>query len=200
MAFKDFIKQNFVLVMGLALPVLLMAFFMISVMIPASISDPPKYDMVFSSQDYGINNGQTAVSLNLVVKDGVLKAQYVKNPAPGYYGWKKLYIYEAKTQKVRELTLGLPVDIEKIEGMREETVDSTKDLKLDTTLEAPDGYQLSHDGYSRSGIFNDVFWGGGYNSEVRLRNKNGSSVKLLGSDNRTYFYYGNVQFIGWVKS
>ena len=172
------------------------AYFMLSTMIPQSLSDPPKYDMIFSMQDHSSTPSPLAV--NYVVKGGTLKAQYTKNHnSASYYGWKKLYLFDAKTQKVRELSSGLPADSDSIVTMREETIDATKNLKLDTNLEAPDGYQLSYDGYSRSGFMNDLFWNGGYNNETRLR-KGASSVKLMGSDSRTYFYYGYVQFIGWV--
>ena len=53
--------------------------------------------------------------------------------------WKKLYRYQAGPQTVRELPFGLPQDVASIAQMREDTVDATKDVKLDTTLRAPDG-------------------------------------------------------------
>lgn len=193
-----FIKQNLVLVLGLALPVLLMAFFFIAATLPQTLADPPKYDMVFSAQDYS-GGASIPVSLNFRVKDGVLKAQYVKlNPPGNYNGWRKLYLYEAKTQKVRELPFGFPADMDKITGTREDVVEETKDLKLDPTLQAPDGYELSYDGYSHSGLVNEIFWGGSYSREPRLR-KGGSSVRLSANDDRTSFLYGNIQFLGWVK-
>lgn len=200
MASKNFIKDNFVLIVGLALPVLLMFGFMLASSLPNTLSDPPKYDLVFSIPD---NSGAASIPLNvkLIVKDGVLKAQYIKSSAtpPGYAynNWKKLYIYEAKTQKVRELAFGFPADMDKMTGTTEETLEATQGLKLDTTLQSPDGYELSYDGYSHSGLLNEVFWGGGYSREPRLR-KGNASIKLTTGDNRTYFYYSNVEFIGWV--
>lgn len=199
MSSTNFIKQNFALVLGLALPALLMVFFLASTMIPQTLSDPPKYDLVFAVHDYP-NNYQSPVNVKLIVKDGTLTAQYTKIApnTPNYYynGWKKLYLYNASTQKVRELTFGYPPEPEKIEGMREEPVEAAKGLKLSTEVESPDGYSLSHEGRSRSGLFNEIFWNGGYSSEARLR-KGASSVKLMGPNDRTY-YYGSIEFIGWV--
>jgi hypothetical protein len=198
MADGNFIKKNLVLIMGLALPVALMAFFFIASSLPQNMSDPPQHDMVFSAQYFP---GSTAipVSMNLIVKDGVLKVQYVKMNAPSGYGdWRKLYIYEAKTQKVRELPFGFPPDMDKITGTREDVVEATKDMKLDTALQSSDGYELSYDGYSHSGLVNEIFWSGRYSNEPRLR-KGGSSVRLTSPDNQTSFYYGGIQFIGWVK-
>ncbi len=204
MAQKNFFKDNFVLIVGLALPVLLIVGFMLASSLPQVLSNPPKYDLVFSATDYPTNANNIPVSVRLVVKDGVLKAQYVRTAvAPGNYSyntWKKLYIYEAKPQKVRQLTFGFPTDMDGIAGTKEEIVEATRDMRLDTTLQSPDGYELSYDGYSRSGLLNEMFWGGGgYGREPRLR-KGSSSIRLTTGDGNTYFSYGDVQFVGWVTA
>ena len=200
---KNFFKENFVLIVGLSLPVLLIVGFMVASSLPQVLSDPPKYDLVFSTTDYPPNANNIPISVRLVVKDGVLTAQYARTPvAPGnfpYNSWKKLYIYEAKTQKVRQLTFGFPTDVDAITNTREETVEATKNMKLDTTLQSPDGYQLSYDGYSHSGLLNGVFWGGGgYSREPRLK-KGSASVRLTTGDENTYFSYGAVEFVGWAS-
>ena len=199
MTARRIFRENFVLIVGLTLPVLLMIGFMIFATLPQQLSDPPRYDLVFSTTDYSSSRSSLPVNVNLVVRDGKLHAQYVAYEPPGNYGnsWRKLYIYEAGTQKVRQLTFGYPDDMDKIVGTREELVATTENLTLDTTLESPDGYQLSYEGYSRSGLFNELFWGGGYSNEPRLR-KGASSIRLAPSDSNTYFYYGDVQFVGWV--
>jgi hypothetical protein len=175
--------------------------FLVASNLPESLSDPPKYDLVFATTDYPPNANSIPVSVRLVVKDGTLKAQYVRTiVAPGTYPyntWKKLFIYDATTRKVRQLTFGFPADMDAIEGTREETVEATKDLKLDTTLQSPDGYEIAYDGYSHSGLLNEVFWGGGYAHEPRLK-KGASSVRLTPGDGNTSFSYGNVEFVGWA--
>ncbi len=199
MSVKAFLKRNFVLVIGLTLPVALMAGFMLASGIPQTLSDPPRYDLIFSTLDYSAGVNGVPVSVRLVVRDGVLKAQYTKTgPQPGGYVnnvWKKLYLYEAGSRQVRQLTFGYPADMDQIQGTREDSVEATRGLKLDTSLRSPDGYELSYDTRSRSGLLNEVFWGGGYASEPRLR-KGSSSVRLIGDD-RTYLYSG-VEFVGWV--
>jgi hypothetical protein len=156
---------------------------------------------VFSTTEYSPNSNTIPVSVRFVVKDGVLKAQYLRTAVPAnpypYNNWKKLYIYDAKSEKVRQLTFGFPSDMDQIVGSREETVDATKDLKLDTTLQSPDGYEVSYDGYSNSGLLNDMFWGGGYSHEPRLK-KGSSSVRLTPGDGRSSFSYASIEFIGWA--
>lgn len=198
MTVRSFVKDNFVLVIGLALPVLLMFGFIVASSIPSVVTDPPKYDLVFTV----LNSNSTHLPITLkltVAQDGTLKAQYTRNPGENYNysSWKKLYLYEARTQKVRELPLPYPADMEKITDTTEEIVDATRKFKLDTTLESPDGYSLSYDGYSRSGLVGDLFLGGNYSNEPRLK-KGSSSVKLMSGSDRTPFYYGSIEFIGWV--
>ena len=193
MSFKNFVRENLVLVTGITLPILLMFFFMLSTLIPQTLSDPPQYDLVFYTDDYS-GRSSVPVNVNFTVKDGTLTAQYTANKKDVYhYSWRKLYLFDAKTQTTRELPFPIP-DVNNRDRWNE-TVEATKDLKLDTTLQAPDGYELSYEGYSRSGLINDLFWGGSGSREVRLR-KGASSLRL---GNHETFYYYSVHFIGWVK-
>lgn len=194
---SNFFKDNFVLIVGLTLPVLLMLGFMLASSLPNINADPPQHDFVFAVPTA---DNKLPISLKLTVdKDNILRAQYTRNVTRegySYNSWKKLYVFEAKTQKVRELPLPYPDNMEKIASVQTAIVDATKTMKLDTTLESPDGYSLSYDGYSRSGLVGDLFIGGRYSSEPRLR-KGSASVKLISSNSQVPFYYGNVEFIGW---
>lgn len=198
MSEKNFFKDNFVLIVGLALPVLLMVGFMVASTLPQS-GEPPKYDLVFSTSDYR-SNQSVPVSVNLVVKKGELIAQYtkLKGDTNGYgYYWRKLYLYDAKTQRVRELEFGLPKNVDQMTGTTEEPVEATKGMKLSTELKSPDGFELS-DSYYRRGLFNEVFFGWGGSSSNTTITNGSRSVKLSPDDGRTYFYSGQAQFVGWV--
>ena len=196
-----FLKDNFVLVVGLTLPILLMIGFIVFSTLPRSLANPPQHDLIFAAPDYSGSSNNLPVNVTLIVRDGVLKAQYTRvaqAPNGGYYGggWKKLYRYQAGPQTVRELPFGLPQDVASIAQMREDTVDATKDVKLDTTLRAPDGYELQYDLNRGRGLLTDIFWSSS-SYEPRLR-KGASSVRLRTGDGRTTFYTGSVEFIGWV--
>src|SRR5688572_33253278 len=118
MPVAKFVKDNLVLVVGLTLPILLMTGFLAVSVLP-DLSDPPKYDLVFSTQDYP--STPVPINLRLVVKDGVLVAQYTKpsGQQSAFGGWKKLFVYEASSRRVRQLTFGLPPDLATLEGTRE---------------------------------------------------------------------------------
>ena len=196
-----FLKDNFVLVVGLTLPILLMIGFIVFSTLPRSLSNPPQHDLIFAVPDFSVSSNNFPVYVTLIVRDGVLKARYTRvaqAPNGGYYGgsWKKLYRYQAGPQTVRELPFGIPLDVASIAPLREDTVDATKDLKLDTTLRGPDGYELDYGGSRGRGLLTDIFWSSS-SSEPRLR-KGASSVRLRTGDGRTSFYSGSVEFVGWV--
>lgn len=201
MADKNFFKDNFVLIIGLALPVVLMVAFMVVASIPQKMGEPPKYDMVFWTSDYNYNstsNGRP-VNVSLVVKDGVLKANYTKVPDPRYPNnqWIKLYQYDAKTQTVRQLEFGNPYDMDKIDPSREDTVEATKNLKLDTSPKSPDGFEMTSGSSHRYGLVNDIFgtWRNDYNMKLR----NGMTVVPLKTGNSSeVFTTGQTMFLGWV--
>lgn len=113
MTVKNLIKNNFVLVVGLALPALLMIGFMIAASLPNVVSDPPEHDLIFAIPDHTSRNLPVALKLT-VNQDGALQAQVtpVRQENYGYGTWKKLYLYEAHAQKVRELPLPYPADMD----------------------------------------------------------------------------------------
>jgi hypothetical protein len=196
MAIAKFVKDNLVLVVGLTLPIVLMAVFLALSVIP-DMADPPKYDLVFSSQEYP--STPVPITLRLVVKDGVLVAQYTRPPGQQAFsgGWKKLFVYEASSRRVRQLTFGFPPDMATLEGTREEPVPSAAGLRLDTTLQSPDGYELSFGDRRGGGLMLEIF-GGSRSYEPRLR-KGGRSVPITAAPGDP-FAYGGIEFIGWVTA
>jgi len=111
-----------------------MAGFLAVSALPDRLSDPPKYDLVFSTNDYP--STPVPITVRLIVTDRALGAQYTRpSGQQGPFGvWKKLFIYEASPRRVRQLTFGFPADMTTLDGTREEPVASAAGLQLDTTL------------------------------------------------------------------
>ena len=197
MPVAKFVKDNLVLVVGVTLPVLLMAGFMLASALPGRLADPPKYDLLFWEYDYS-SGARLPINLQLVVKDGVLMAQYT--PASKQDGlasgvWRKLFRYEAASGTVRELSLPLPADMASMVAPREAVVEAAKGLKVETTRQAPDGYELTFGDRRGGGLLLELF-GGGRDYGPRLR-KGGHSVPIAPSAAQSGYSY-SVEFLGWV--
>ena len=198
MGLRKFATENVVLLAGILLPVLMMLGFLIASSLPRTLADPPQYDLVFFVDDYSSNTaGSLPVAVKLVVKDGTLVAQYAPVTQENAYGtWKKIYRYEAATRTVREIPFGYPADAGKLGALREEPVAGLENVRLDTRLQAPDGYELASDDYRGDGLIGDLFWRSG-NGRPRLRKGSGSVPLDLAADTQSYIY-NNLQFLGWV--
>ena len=199
MSVAKFLKDNLVLVVGLTLPVLLMAGFLAVSALPDR-TDPPKYDFVFSTQDYP--SSLIPITVRLLVKDHVLVAQYTKLPsAPAGYasaGWRKLYLYDAGSRTVRQLEFGFPPDLAALEGTREEPVAAAAGMTLDPALRSPDGYELSFGDRRGGGLLLEMF-GGSRAYEPRLR-KDGRSVPISAGGREPFGFNSDIEFLGWVTA
>ncbi|STY29768.1 Uncharacterised protein [Legionella wadsworthii] len=191
----QWIKSHLTLLAGLSLPILLILVFVVS-NIPFFRTEPPHYSLVFSVLESSYSS--YPVQVNLTVKNGKLVAQYSKLQN-NYWGIKKLYFFDAKTQKVHELSLPFP-NLNNNSSFKEEVVLSTKQYTLDTSLESPDGYILYTDNDNlNTGLLSDLFLGSNYRDSGICLKKNSTCVKLSNLGSGRYFNSSNVQFIGWVK-
>ena len=195
MALKNFIKENFVLVVGLALPVLLIVLFFVASVLPKSMAVPPQYEMLFTSSRYDYQN-QPSYNVDFFIKDGALKARVSKNKQPGQnYTWKKLMAYDGKTQSVHEISY----DTSKIGDVPDGTeivFDEFKNMKVDSNNKAPDGYEFDNSGYGSGGLVTELF-AGGYNHNSARVSKGAVAFKIPNNTGSNYYYY-DVQFLGWV--
>ena len=193
MPLKNFIKENFVLAVGLTLPVLLVALFFAASVLPKSMAVPPQYEMLFTETRYD-SQGQSSYNVDFFVKEGTIKARVWKLPQAGTVPRKKLMAFDAKTQSVREL----PYDLSKIGNVPDQTeiaFDEFKSLKVEGSNKAPDGYEFEGGGYGSGGIVTELF-GGGYHGRTARVVKDGAVFKIPNNGND---YYGDtIQFLGWV--
>ncbi len=188
---KNFIKENLVLLIGLALPVLLIVLFFVATVIPKMYSTPPQYEVLFSVQDYTSQNKQDYI-VNFKVKNKQLMIKTKKADDKNYsYNSKKLMAYDAKTEVMREIS----IDESKFSDGAEILLEETKNMTIDTAMVAPDGYMLENQGYSGTGLIGGLFGGGYRNHGYRLK-KGNVGYKINTQQNN--YYYDQLSFIGWV--
>ena len=196
---KNFVKENLVLVIGLALPVLLIVLFFVATVIPKSMATPPQYEMLFSTTRYDYQNKPEYV-LDFNVKNQQLMVNSKKNDGKNYNNATKILMaYDGKTETVREITFDAAKLIEqaRLTDGAEMILEETKNLRIDTNVVAPDGYILENSNYSSNGngLVGGLFGGGYRNTGYRLK-KGGVGYKV--PNMQPDYYYSQLQFIGWI--
>jgi hypothetical protein len=188
---KNWIKENIVLVIGFTLPLMLIVLFFVATVIPKMTGTPPQYEVLFSVQDYSSQNKQEYV-VNFKVKDKQLMIKTKKADDKNYSNdSKKLMAYDAKTEVIREITF----DDSKFSDGAEMLLEETKNMTIDTAMQAPDGYVLENQGYSGTGLIGGLFGGGSRNNGYRLKKGNvGYKINTQQNNN----YYDQLNFIGWI--
>lgn len=183
-------KKNISLIVGLAIPVLMIVAVAGSIYIPQLFAPKPAYDFLYSTNDgpysypgaggYDVRNGK-------IVKIPPL--------APEVYGYRpgdpypvgvpakpsgpepKLFVYHVKNDTSKEVAF-----------------EEAENLTLTTDQTSPDGFEYS-DG-SRGGDF--FPFGGRYDYNTKYLMGHGVSRKLKISGNQ--YEYNPVRFLGWIKN
>ena len=196
---KSFLRENPTIAFGLGLPLLLVVVFLLISGIPTLLVDPPQHDVLYATEYY---NDQQGVQI-AVVDQKVL----VSNRGIAQGGQiPRLWRYHSKTGAVQEIAIILPPGLTSLGDKTVEPRDALtstpidvpdlKDLVVDSSSIAPDGYEFStgSDRYSGN-IFGGLFYSSRYRHQGTL-SKNGRSVRLPNADN--YYYRQNTRFIGWI--
>lgn len=195
MAIKNFIKENFVLCLGLALPIVLVILFLLSSSLPRHFATPPEYKLILADYNYSYHRGDDGYSVKLLVENGTLKMRLT--PSKDGYGRENphLLIYDGARDSIQKIDIALPDA-----GVHTKPVTlpvkEAASFKIDTTNKAPDGYAFLHSRGGGGGIVTGVF-GGGYRHQRMYVKKGMASFKLPQIDGY-YGYYGDDTFIGWV--
>ena len=198
MALKKFIKENPVLVIGLTLPILLIAIFFVAIVLPKSMAVPPQYEMLFTTTRHDYQN-PPLYNVDFFVKNEKLKTRVSKNVRDSThnnyqnYNRKKLMVYDGKNQSVREISYDIS-GLGDIADGTEIVFNEFKNMKIDDSTKAPDDYEFDNTGYRSGGIALELFSGGYHRSNSRVT-KGAVSFKIPKNIGN---YSHNVQFVGWI--
>lgn len=195
MAIKNFIKENFVLCLGLALPVVLVVLFLLSSTLPRHFATPPAYKLILADYDYRYSPNDNGYTVKLQVENGTLKMRLT--PTRDGYGSQNphLLIYDGARDSVQKVDITIPDPGAYTQSVTL-PVQEAAQFKIDTTNKAPDGYAFLHSRGGGGGIVTGVF-GGGYRHQRMYVKKGMASFKLPEIDGY-YGYYGDDTFIGWI--
>jgi hypothetical protein len=196
MSLKNMVKQNLVLVMGMTLPLVLIVLFFIASVLPKSMGTPPQYEMLFTTTKY---EGQPPDYLyDIVIRDKQLMVKVRKNDHKerGYQS-TRLMAFDGRTEMVREIPLDIG-NAGEVAGGEPVPLPSAQGWKIDTTSASPDGYVLDAPRYGGGNLLGGLFGVGYRDNEYRL--KKGGIGYRIPTTQPGYYYYGQMQFIGWVLS
>lgn len=185
---KDFFKENFVLAIGITLPLILIAIFYIAGQTARISVEDPKYSALFAT-NYHPSNKDYPYSIFL--DDGKITVNYreTKNP---HYQIPKLFIFDHKTLLAEEL----PIDFHNVENGRvvSPTIDDLNLRKFIKGTKSPDGYSFEYHHRSSGGLVTELFGYNRYRTYHALKN-GPRAIPIKGTHN----YYG-ASFIAWIDN
>ncbi len=192
----SFLKENAVLIAGVALPLMLVILFTVARTLPAKNVPDPQYKAVYAVQSYyyaGYNysykindEGKLEVTLNAPARN---VPPYTDSDIPSDAQKAKIYLFDGAKNKTEEIEVDLP-KLEK-DGKSIKIPVAKFDTLTLASGEAPDGYKFRDESYTNSSLLTELFT---YRSRriPRAIVKDGREIAIETQN------YGNFVFIGWV--
>lgn len=185
---KRFFKENITLFAGIALPLILIGFFLIAGQIGKTTVPDPQYDLVFAVDYYkNIENRLW----NIDIESGKIVIRKRKGDKNEYSPLPRLYVFDRKTLSAARLDL----DFEKTDSegvLSSPLIESLNKRPLFPTPVSPDGYRLEYFGRNGTGMLGEIFGMRGHPWYYVLA-KGARTIPLKGQEN---LY--NAEFIAWV--
>jgi len=193
-----FLRDNAFLVAAVSLPLVVVAFFLLSTAIPRWTVPPPAYDLLLRASDvYNFNQTNPRVT-DFNVRDGRVEATIRAVPANGYQSRTALFLFDHATMTAREIPVDLPDKLVLVEADPPRTVVvATPPGRVLAQAKAPDGYQLETRSQRGPGIVGELFGMHRYNSDTALTNR-GRVVPLTLPGPYQNQYVSSVTAVGWL--
>ena len=191
-----FLRDNAFLVAAAALPLIVVAFFLLSTAIPRWTVPPPAYDFLLRA-DGGYDGPYTSVAVDFTVREGTVEATVRSTPAENYRLAARLFLFHHETMAVTEIPVALPNTLAEGDSPLTIAVDALAGRRVVAEATAPDGYRLENRSQGGSGLVGELFGMRRYGSRAALVNR-GRVVPIDLPTNR-YVYTSTVRAIGWLQ-
>lgn len=190
---KAFLRQNLMIVVSIALPLLVVIFFALASLLPSLYSNPPQHDLLLSLQER--SSAKTShFRFSLMVRDERLVARVAGTEAGNYSYNPRLFRYDHESGEVTEVSIPVPENADALEDGFEFAIPGLVETRVSDSLQAPDGYEFR--GRSRGGgLLTEMFGGSRNRTDVSIA-RDGAvfRVRLPTAD----YWYSDVRFVGWV--
>ena len=194
-----FLRDNAFLVAAVSLPLVVVAFFLLSTAIPRWTVPPPAYDLLLRANDVYNSNQTNPRVTEFSVRDGKVEAKIRAIPANAYLSRTALFLFDHATLTVSEIPVELPDKLVLVEGDPPRTivVDTPPGRRLLAQARAPDGYQLETRSQRGPGIVGELFGMHRYNSDSVLTNR-GRVVQVTLPGPYQNQYVSSVSALAWL--
>lgn len=188
---KRILKENLILIVGIALPILLVIVFYLAAVLPKMLVKSPKIDLLYLTTTYPHDGITTEV------KDGSLKIWISPEVRKGSLPMPRLFRFSAKTLTSTEIPISLSTAPGIIIANKREalSIPEIKDLKLDTQEIGPDGYKAEISSPNAGGVVNLFLLN---TKRTLLISKNGNVINV--SDEKNMDDYKSIKFLGWIRA
>jgi hypothetical protein len=187
------LRDNAFLVAAVALPLLVVAFFLVATAVPRWLVPPPAHDLLLRA--YGpYDQGRPRVSVEFKVRDGRVEATFRPSPPQTYPQPAELFLFEHQTMNVRKIPFDMP-DLKEGDDPRTVVIEALAGRQVLPQTHAPDGYRLDNRASGGSGLVGDLFGMGRYDHGIVLVNR-GRVVPIAFPGPYAYRY--GVEAIGWI--
>ncbi len=170
-------KKNFPLIVGRALPVIMVLLIAGSIVLPRLFAHP-RYGFLYTWGEYTVRQ-------SFVVKNGQLTSVRTTDA----------YILRNSSEEMQRLFRYDPVK----DASEEIPYAAAQKLKVSDTAQSPDGYEVQQgDSNYSGGFFSEIFFSGGsrdYNAIVLSGHGAMKRINVARPDNMSPY---NFHFVGWV--
>jgi hypothetical protein len=188
------VRDNAFLVAAVALPMVIVVFFLVATAIPRWQVAPPAYDLLVRAASY--EQTRPRVSVEFDVRDGRVEGTARVVPENTYPpGWK-LFLFDHESMTTREIPVHIP-EIAEGDPPRTFVVEALVDRRVIDQTRAPDGYELTSASGRSPGLVGELFGMRRYDRSASIVNR-GRIVPLRLPV--PYQYYLPVTSIGWLAS
>lgn len=190
---KSFLRENAMIVVSIALPLLVVILFALASILPNLFSSPPAHDLLLTYQERVIET-ESPVRVNLVVVNDRVKATVFKVKENERGSVRRIFRYDHVSAAVSEIHIPMPETIADLPDGSEITIPELTDMKVSNLLRAPDGYEFrGHEG--GGGLMRGLFGINRNRNDVNIA-KDGAIIRVrLPTSN---YWYRDVRFLGWV--
>ncbi|NQX89743.1 MAG: hypothetical protein HRT77_13890 [Halioglobus sp.] len=193
---KALFRQNMMLVVSVALPLLVVIMFAAASILPRLYTAPPEHDLILAYDTRGVTRREAPFNVQLSVVDNRVVARVSKAKESSHGSIPRIYRYTHETKSFHEISVPFTEGTYQLSAGAVIPIPELEAVRVTSDLRAPDGYEFRGN-ESDSGFLSELFGGGNNLNSVTIA-KDGAIVRLrLPTTDSLYRRY-NIKFIGWV--